>query len=364
MILGIVETSGEHPALARREVEGAVAALDGSVADVSPVQGPGIVPVEVPDRERLVQIAARLALARRVAVPVDGGAAPAMAARREGATGRRAVFRRWGAPSGTADRDVVELGRAYVQGGGTIDLETPEVRYWLVAPEPSRVLLLREVAEVDRGAYARRAMPRLPFRRPVSLPPRLGRAAMNLAAVRPGDRVLDPFLGTGALLAEAGLLGARLYGIDADPTMVRGSLRNLAHLGVRAELVAEGDARTVEPEGFPATFDAIVTDPPYGRASASVGAGPSTLVPEVLSRWVACLRPDAAVVVLAPGGPPSLGRTWTEELRIPARVHRSLTREFRRYRRIGGLVGSEHSHRDHSSGSPVRPSRDRGPGPE
>jgi putative methyltransferase (TIGR01177 family) len=333
MIVGYVEPSGEQPQLARLEMAGASEALDGAALGPDEPGLPGLVGVRLASEERLVRLAERLGLARRTLVPVGSAGAVERAARSEGRGGRRAAFRRLGRPGAAADATVLAAGQAYVLGGGSVDLDAPEVRYWLVSSEAGVERLLREVAAVDRGAFARRAMPRLPFRRPVSLPPRLARAAVNLAAVRPGDRVLDPFVGTGALLAESSLVGAHVYGIDADPAMVRGALRNLAHLGVRAELLVEGDARVVElPEG-PAEFDALVTDPPYGRSSASWGDEPARLVPEVLGRWQARVRPGGRVVVLSPGGPPLLPSPWTEEDRVPVRVHRSLTREFRRYRR-------------------------------
>jgi len=115
--------------------------------------------------------------------------------------------------------------------------------------------------------------------------------------------------------------------------MGRGALRNFAHLGVEAEAVVVGDARSVTFDDPSVPFDAIVTDPPYGRASASVGAEPARLVREVLARWAPSVRRDGPVVVLAPGGPAPLVGAWLEECRIPVRVHRSLTREFCRYRR-------------------------------
>jgi putative methyltransferase (TIGR01177 family) len=334
VIAAYVETSGEHAELARGEVAGAVEALGGLGGGTSLPVVPGLVPVRLPRVELLPELAGRLALARRVLVPV-GGSSAVDAARLEGSSGRSAEFRRIGRPGAVADAAVREAGRAYVLGGGTVDLERPGVRYWLAPLPDGTDLLLREAAEVARKEIVRRAMPRLPFRRPVSLPPRLARAAVNLAAVRAGDRVLDPFLGTGALLAEAALLGAHVYGVDADPTMVRGALRNLEHLGVRAEAVVEGDARGVEFPEPTLPFDAIVTDPPYGRSSASVGAEPARLVTDVLGRWQAAMRPGGRIVVIAPGGPPSLGAPWAEETRFAVRVHRSLTREFRRYRRTG-----------------------------
>jgi putative methyltransferase (TIGR01177 family) len=333
MIVGYVQTSGESALLARAEAAGAVEALGGRLGRL---RGPaiGLVEVEVDSEERLRALASRLALARRTLVAVSGGESPLDAARLAGAARQSAEFRRLGGAGRASDPTVRRLGQAFVDGGGSIDLEDPSERFWLLRPDAGPELLLREVAAVDRRGTAARAMPRLPFRRPVALPPRLARAAANLASIRPGDRVLDPFLGTGALLGEAAILGARVYGLDADAEMVRGALRNLAHLGVAAEALAQGDARSAELPGGPPEFDAILTDPPYGRSSASVGDRPERLVPEALSRWAGRVAAGGRVVVVAPGGPPTLSPPWAEACRVPVRVHRSLTREFRLYRRL------------------------------
>ncbi len=333
MIRAWVELSGETAALARAEVDGALGALGGGLAPSSPTTIEGLLEIEAPDEPTLGALADRLALAHRVVLAVAPESDVRAAARAQGASGRRAAFRRLGSPSGPADALVRSTGAAYVDGGGVIDLERPEVRYWIAGPAGSSALLLREVGSVDRRSYTARAMPRLPFRRPVSLAPRLARAATNLAGIRPGDRVLDPFLGTGALLAEAALLGARVYGIDRDPTMIRGALENLSHLGVAADLLAQGDAREVDLGARGLAFDAIVTDPPYGRSSPAGGVDPAALAEAVLARWQASVVPGGRVVVVTPGGPASLAAPWQEELRIAVRVHRSLTREFRRYRR-------------------------------
>jgi tRNA (guanine10-N2)-dimethyltransferase len=330
MIPGFVELSQESLALAEAEAVCAAEALGGGGIPAAPPV-PGLAAVEVPDVGTWTQLAGRLALARRclVFVTTSADADVVSAARSEGTRGGSAAFRRISRPSGGgADQSVLGCGRAFKAGGGTIDLDHPSRRFWLVGGAEGREHLLEEVASVDRSAPTQRKMPLLPFRRPVSLPPKLARAAANLAHVRPSDRVLDPFLGTGALLAEAGLLGGRLYGVDRDPAMVRGALQNLAYLGVAAEELVAGDARDVDFTDEARTFSAIVTDPPYGRSSSTGGESSSELVAGVIERWSKRLTPDGRIVLINPTGGPPLRMLGSPRFRIPVRVHRSLTREF------------------------------------
>lgn len=335
MILGFVEVSRESVAFAEAEAVSAAEAMGGGgVAAGVPI--PGLVAVEVRDPIALVGLAGRLALARRCLVPLPTPDDIPSAARREGGRGGSAAFRRIGSPSGgEVDHEVLACGRAFKQGGGTIDLDRPSRRFWIARGADDRDYLLEEIASVDRGAPALRRMPLLPFRRPVSLPPRLARAAVNLARITPKDRVLDPFLGTGSLLAEAGLLGGRLYGIDRDPAMVRGALQNLAYLGVAADELIVGDARDVDFADRACRFSAIVTDSPYGRSSSTGGEGTSGLVAEVLGRWSERLAPDGRILVIAPAGRLSPDLPGTLRFRFPVRVHRSLTREFFLFERAG-----------------------------
>ena len=330
----LVEISGESPALARAEVESAAEAMGGRPTSAPSALDPTLVRVELPEERSGRELAVRLGLARRcLEVRSDPGTvetAMAVAARDGGSV----AVRRLGQPSsGGEDAGVLAAGRAFRSAGGRIDLGRPDRRFWLVGSGSAGDVLLEEVGATDRPATTGRRMPTLPFQRPVSLPPRLARAAANLARVRPGDRVLDPFLGTGALLAEAGLLGARLYGIDRDPQMVRGALRNLAHLGVTADELVVGDAGRVGFSSEGAPFDAILTDPPYGRASSTGGEAADAVAERVLSRWAGRVRPGGRVVVVTPGPAYSPGSEWRAVLDVPVRVHRSLTREFRVYER-------------------------------
>jgi tRNA (guanine10-N2)-dimethyltransferase len=323
-----VELAGEATELARAEVVGAVAAIGGSVPTAVGTD-PGLVAADLSaatDAGRLVE---RLAMSRRCLVRLGPLHDAEGLARESGRAAGTAAFRRFGRPSsGGDDPEIRTLGRAFVQGGGRIDLEHPLRRFWLSSDG-----LYEEVGQVDRSAAAARRMPKMPFQRPVSLPPRLARAAANLAQIRPGDRVVDPFLGTGSLLAEAGLLGARLYGVDRDPSMIRGALQNLAHLGLSAEELVAGDAGEIDAGAAVAAFDSVLTDPPYGRSSSTGGESAAELVGRVLPRWADRVRPGGRVVVIVGDDSEPLPLPWTRTVSVRVRVHRSLTREFRVYER-------------------------------
>ncbi len=332
MITCYVEPSGESPRLARAEVAAAAEALGGGLAP-HPLTLSPLIAVLVPDVPSIRALSARIALAHRCLRAVRPGQDAEAAAALEGEDGRSAVFRRIGRSEGSSDAVVRAAGKAYRAGGGAIDLETPERRYWLATTETGEVRLLDEVAPVNRQESARRAMPHLPFQRPVSLAPRLARAAANLARVRPGDRVVDPFVGTGALLAEAGLLGASVYGIDRDSTMVRGALANFAHFGVEAAELLEGDAGEVDFADPGLRFSSVLTDPPYGRASKAGREGAPAVWHRVVPRWADRVETGGRVVAVVPTGFEPLGEPWTPTLAVPVPVHRSLTREFRVYER-------------------------------
>jgi tRNA (guanine10-N2)-dimethyltransferase len=332
VISAFVELSGESPALGRAEAVAASEALGGTAGPERP-RFDGLVGVELPDPPSILRLAERLALAHRVLRVVANPSDLEPAISSEATAGKSAVFRRVGSASGTPDPGILRAGKSYKAGGGRIDLTHPGRRFWLADDVTGGEWLFEEMAAVDRSSAAQRRMPLLPFQRPVSLPPRLARAAANLGRIRAGDRVLDPFLGTGALLAEAGLLGARLYGIDRDATMVRGALQNLTHLGLSAEALVIGDAGAVDFAEADLSFDALVTDPPYGRSSSTGGEAAAHLVERVLPRWARRLTPNGRVVLVVPSGAPDLSSPWHRQFSVPVRVHRSLTREFRVYGR-------------------------------
>jgi tRNA (guanine10-N2)-dimethyltransferase len=108
---------------------------------------------------------------------------------------------------------------------------------------------------------------------------KLARTMVNLAQPKIGDVVLDPFCGTGGILAEAGLVGCRVVGFDAKPHMLRGGLQNLLHYGIEPEGMVVADARHPPVS----RVDCIATDPPYGRSASTLGMTTRNIVEDFLA---------------------------------------------------------------------------------
>jgi tRNA (guanine10-N2)-dimethyltransferase len=208
----------------------------------------------------------------------------------------------------------------------TIDLRraTTEVRVLL----GRRVHVCRLVGSVDRKGLEARKGENRPFFSPVSLHPKFARALVNLAMVPDGGTLLDPFCGTGGILIEAALVGARPLGGDVDPRMLEGARWNMAHFGLRPERLELADIGAAA-----AVFgkvDAIATDPPYGRASYTAKESPAKLHARMLGAVAEALREGGRAAIILPSLEPL--KALPRGLRLvethASRVHRSLVRHF------------------------------------
>jgi len=223
------------------------------------------------------------------------------------------------------------LGRALVDRGFAVDLEAPNHELRAVfAGETCALGWLVVEGERDFGS---RMPSDKPFFQPGSMDPLEARAIANLAGARPGETVLDPMCGTGGILVEAGLVGGRVVGFDAQRKMVRGARENLArYLEESAETsgsTAVGfDVGLADAARLPlrdGAVDAVVVDVPYGRQSKVASPDVDSLVAAVLAetRRVA----DRAVVVADRSRDDEARDVgWTVEAVFERPVHRSLTR--------------------------------------
>jgi tRNA (guanine10-N2)-dimethyltransferase len=158
-----------------------------------------------------------------------------------------------------ATKDVAKkFGGVLKRLGWRVDLENPDESICVVEFRGRYVAGIK--LDFPRGYEGRRAQHR-PYFHPTSMHPKLARCLVNLSRVRKGDILADPFCGTGGILIEAGLMGLELIGSDIDENMVSGARTNLKHYGLDARLSVGDALRTAY------DVDAIVTDPPYGRAS-------------------------------------------------------------------------------------------------
>ncbi|HEX3479349.1 MAG TPA: methyltransferase, partial [Kofleriaceae bacterium] len=130
---------------------------------------------------------------------------------------------------------------------------------------------------------------------PAASHPTVAAALAWLAEARPGDRVWDPFCGSGVELVERSRRGPlrSLLGTDLDATALDAARANLAAAGVTAEL-ATADARTPGPPG---SIDLIVTNPPLG---SRVQIDAAAMLVAALPGFARALAPRGRLVWITP----------------------------------------------------------------
>lgn len=213
------------------------------------------------------------------------------------------------------------LGRVLVDRGFEVDLDTPDHEVRAVFADGVGALGWLAV-EASRG-FGDRSPTEKPFFQPGSMDPMEARAVVNLGGAGPSATVLDPMCGTGGLLIEAGLVGTRVIGFDAQPKMVRGSRENFGRFLSDGFDVGLADAARLPVRD--GAVDGVVVDVPYGRQSAVAAADLDELVRAVLAE--ARRAADRAVLVADRSrSDEAEAAGWCVEAVYQRRVHRSLTR--------------------------------------
>lgn len=304
----VVELSGEHPSLPEAELRaltGDRLERDGRAALVeAPADAPlgrlalaHVVGEHLGSADDLEDLAAQAAGWDRVGAPFA-----VRATVQDGDWDRERILERLG--------DVLGKTRK-------VDLEAPADVVRVAAGD--RLHAHCVVHRIDRSAMEARRSTKRPFFMPTSLHPRIARALVNLSGARKG--LLDPFLGTGGILLEAGLMGIRGVGVELDPSVARGAVRNLDHYDVPARVLV-GDVRSLPCRDG---FDAVVTDPPYGRSTRTDDATPGELVDALLDAAGELLSAGQRLVVVVPE-PLEPAAGWDPVGTHAVRVHRSMTR--------------------------------------
>ncbi|OQX22681.1 MAG: hypothetical protein BWK75_00115 [Candidatus Altiarchaeales archaeon A3] len=153
----------------------------------------------------------------------------------------------------------------------------------------------------DREKFIHRLPLNRPFTVPVTMHPKLARTLVNLARVKEGAQILDPFCGSGAILVEAGLMGMKIFGKDISEYMIHGCRKNLDFYGVqyKNKNLKEGDALKIRKKNF---FDAIVTDLPYGRSSFTTNKNLTQLYDKFMITAYNLLKDGKFAVIVSKDG--------------------------------------------------------------
>jgi len=320
----LLELSMECESLARSEALSAIAALGGSPKELGSDTGVLITDADVDPHALL----GRLGLCHKVSEWLGSSDLCGVDSLVEAADVPGPVRVR-STRIGEAHKDV-DLAAMTRRAGGLlakdkgVDLHSPASEVRLVFSRS--VHAGRLIGSIDRASFESRMNKRLPFHCPVSLHPKFARALVNLTQVPDGGTVLDPFCGTGAILAETNLAGLKAIGTDLSEKMVEGAMANLKHVGATAvtRICDVGAIEMVVGE-----VDGIATDPPYGRSTSTNGEPLDELYARSFRAFADVLGRGCRLAIAVPDtGVLEAARGFRLLETHPLWVHRSLTRNF------------------------------------
>jgi SAM-dependent methyltransferase len=147
----------------------------------------------------------------------------------------------------------------------------------------------------------------------ISMSPRLARVLLNLSGLKKGQTVLDPFCGSGTILAEAFIHSMRCLGLDAKTNRVRDARENLGGLvgsvKDKGYDIRVGDARELSRVLRRSKVGAVVTEPLLlpkikARPKASTATDLINQAGEVygdaLASMAEVLQPGGRIVMVVP----------------------------------------------------------------
>ena len=177
---------------------------------------------------------------------------------------------------------------------GPVRCKDPDQTFWIIERHeaaasgavvsqdsaPTRIYFGREVARsASRKLVSRCDLKKRPYLGPTSMDNELSLVMANMALVRRGSAVLDPFVGTGSILFACSNFGAVCFGTDIDVRVLRGKDGNNVNTNfdefglTRPELVRCDSSMYGRHFRTRCFYDAIVCDPPYGIRAGARKAG-------------------------------------------------------------------------------------------
>jgi tRNA (guanine10-N2)-dimethyltransferase len=208
-----------------------------------------------------------------------------------------------------------------------VSLNNPDIEVrGLITDEKLYVGL--KLKKINRTQFEDRKVQFRPFFSPISLHPKIARLMVNLSSIKKNQTLLDPFCGTGGILIEAGIIGARIIGSDIEEKMIEGCKKNLDFYNIKDYNLYCSDIGEIK--DYIEKVDAVVTDLPYGKSTTTKGEEMNMLYNRAFKNISKLLNKNGKAVIglsnkeLIKLSEKYLSIVETHEFR----AHRSLTRYF------------------------------------
>lgn len=218
------------------------------------------------------------------------------------------------------------LADVYTSGRKVI-LEKPDIEIRSIITGSTAFVGIKKT-EINRSIFEERKVQHRPFFSPISLHPKLARALVNLSIIKKGERLLDPFCGTGGILLEAGLIGAKVVGSDIEDKMIDGCKKTLDFYNIKNHNIFCSDIGDINEHI--SEVDAVATDLPYGKSTTTKGEEMEHLYKRAFENISLVMKKDArAVIGLSNEKMISIAENYLSFVeKHDFRAHSSLTRYF------------------------------------
>jgi len=147
----------------------------------------------------------------------------------------------------------------------------------------------------------------------IALSPRLARTLVNIAGLKPGQTLLDPFCGSGTILVEAYGKSLRCLGLDAKASRVQEARENIrwsvGSVAARGYDIRKGDARELSRMLRGTRVDAVVTEPlllprldarPRTSTAQAMVAEAAEIYNDALASMADSIHSEGRIVVVVP----------------------------------------------------------------
>lgn len=171
---------------------------------------------------------------------------------------------------------------SYLDFKGKINLKNPQQVFTVIeeykpisenipGKDPIHLIFGRLIQTGDRLSMDRYDLKKRPYKGTTSFEAELSLVSANIAQVKPGTIMYDPFAGTGSFLTAGGHYGALVIGSDIDGRMIRGKGAS-ANINTNFKFYGESskflDVLTMDfthnSLRSNLVIDTILCDPPYG----------------------------------------------------------------------------------------------------